>query len=27
VTVQVNFPVQGHDYDVRLSTLVENSTQ
>jgi prepilin-type N-terminal cleavage/methylation domain-containing protein len=27
VTVQVNFPVQGHDYDVHLSTLVENSAQ
>jgi general secretion pathway protein I len=27
VTVQVNFPVQGREYDVRLSTLVDNSTQ
>ncbi|PYM11437.1 MAG: hypothetical protein DME18_13995 [Verrucomicrobia bacterium] len=27
VTVQVIFPVQGRDYDVRLSTLVDNSTQ
>jgi type II secretory pathway pseudopilin PulG len=27
VTVQVNFPVQGRQYDVRLSTLVDNSTQ
>jgi type II secretory pathway pseudopilin PulG len=26
VTVQVNFPVQGREYDVRLSTLVDNST-
>ena len=27
VTVQVTFPVQGRDYDVRLSTLADNSTQ
>ncbi len=27
VTVQVLFPVQGKDYDVRLSTLVDISTQ
>src|SRR2546429_3183877 len=27
VTVQVIFPVQGRDYDVRLSTLLDNSTQ
>ena len=27
VTVQVEFPVQGRDYDVRLSTLADNSTQ
>jgi type II secretory pathway pseudopilin PulG len=27
VTVQVTFPVQGRDYDVRLSTLVDNSMQ
>ena len=27
VTVRVAFPVQGRDYDVRLSTLVDNSTQ
>jgi len=27
VTVQVIFPVQGRDYDVRLSTLVDNSIQ
>ncbi|MEO8427782.1 MAG: type II secretion system protein [Verrucomicrobiota bacterium] len=27
LTVQVNFPVQGREYDVRLSTLVDNSTQ
>jgi hypothetical protein len=27
VTVQVSFPVQGRDYDVRLSTLAPNSTQ
>src|ERR1043166_274273 len=27
VTVQVNFPVQGHDYEVHFSTLVENSAQ
>lgn len=27
VTVQVNFPVQGREYNVRLSTLVDNSTQ
>jgi hypothetical protein len=27
VTVQVTFPVQGQDYDVRLSTLVEASSQ
>jgi len=27
VTVQVNFPVQGREFDVRLSTLVDNSTQ
>jgi len=27
VTVQVIFPVQGRDYDVRLSTLVDNTTQ
>jgi hypothetical protein len=25
VTVQVTFPVQGRDYDVRLCTLVDNS--
>ena len=25
VTVQVTFPVQGRDYDVRLSTLVDSS--
>ncbi len=27
VTVQVTFPVQSRDYDVRLSTLADNSTQ
>ena len=27
LTVQVNFPVQGQDYDVRLSTLVDTTTQ
>ncbi len=27
VTVQVTFPVQGRDYNVRLSTLMDNSTQ
>ena len=27
VTVQVNYPVQGRQYEVRLSTLVDNSTQ
>ena len=27
VTVQVTYPVQGRDYEVRLSTLVDNSTQ
>jgi type II secretory pathway pseudopilin PulG len=27
VTVQVIFPVQGRDYDVQLSTLMDNSTQ
>lgn len=27
VTVQVTYPVQGRDYDVRLSTLADNSTQ
>jgi hypothetical protein len=27
VTVQVVFPVQGQDYDVHLSTLMDNSTQ
>ncbi|SRR6266568_1661487 len=27
VTVQVIFPVQGRDYDVHLSTLLDNSTQ
>jgi type II secretory pathway pseudopilin PulG len=27
VTVQVNFPVQGRQYDVRLSTLVDSSSQ
>jgi type II secretory pathway pseudopilin PulG len=27
VTVQVTFPVQGRDYDVQLSTLVDNSMQ
>jgi type II secretory pathway pseudopilin PulG len=27
VTVQVNFPVQGREFVVRLSTLVDNSTQ
>ena len=27
VTVQVIYPVQGRDYDVRLSTLTDNSTQ
>lgn len=27
VTVQVIFPVQGRDYDVHLSTLVDNSAQ
>src|SRR5438105_9085 len=27
VTVQVRYPVQGRDYEVRLSTLVDNSTQ
>ena len=27
VTVQVAYPVQGRDYEVRLSTLVDNSTQ
>ena len=26
VTVQVTFPVQGQDYDVRLSTLVNTSS-
>ena len=26
VTVQVNFPVEDRDYDVRLSTLVSNTT-
>src|SRR5439155_21795220 len=26
VTVQVIFPVQGRDYDVRLSTLVDTTT-
>jgi len=25
VTVQITFPVQGRDYDVRLSTLVDSS--
>jgi hypothetical protein len=25
LTVQVTFPVQGQDYDVRLSTLVDNT--
>ncbi len=27
VTVQIIFPVQGRDFDVRLSTLVDNSSQ
>ena len=27
VTVQVTYPVQGRDYEVRLSTLVDNSSQ
>jgi prepilin-type N-terminal cleavage/methylation domain-containing protein len=27
VTVEVTFPVQGQTYDVRLSTLMDNSTQ
>ena len=27
VTVEVIYPVQGRDYDVRLSTLADNSTQ
>ena len=27
VTVQVVYPVQGRDYDVRLSTLLDNSSQ
>ena len=27
VTVQVVFPVQGQDYDVHLSTLVDNSSR
>ena len=27
VTVEVTYPVQGRDYDVRLSTLADNSTQ
>ena len=27
VTVQVTYPVQGRDYEVRLSTLVDNSNQ
>jgi hypothetical protein len=27
VTVQVFFPVQGREYDVRVSTLMDNSTQ
>src|SRR5262245_51791231 len=27
VSIQVNFAVQGQDYDVRLSTLVDNSSQ
>ena len=27
VTVQVTFPVQGQDYDVRVSTLMDNATQ
>ena len=27
ITVQVFFPVQGRDYDVRLSTLVDTDTQ
>ena len=27
VTVQVTYPVQGRDYQVRLSTLADNSTQ
>jgi type II secretory pathway component PulJ len=27
LTVQVTFPVQGQDYDVRLSTLVDTSVQ
>lgn len=26
-TVEVTFPVQGRDYDVRLSTLLDNATQ
>jgi len=26
VTVQVTYPVQGQDYDVRVSTLASNST-
>jgi hypothetical protein len=25
MTVQVNFPIQGRDYDVRLSTLVDTT--
>jgi len=27
VTVQVTYPIQGRDYDVRVSTLADNSTQ
>jgi len=27
VTVQVIFPVQGRDYDVHVSTLMDNATQ
>jgi len=27
LTVQVTFPVQGRDYDVRLSTVVDTATQ
>ena len=27
MTVQVTFPIQGHDYDVRLSTIVDTSLQ
>lgn len=27
MTVQVTFPVQGRDYDVRLSTIVDTATQ